>query len=185
MHTHLNLLHMICLINLQLAIALLKSSHLCLQFPIVNLCFYHGWWSTISTQGIRCVLKLRGFVYFKFGVFFWLIFIFIINTAWASVRSKIQLWKEAVTKSFSFKFLDQFNWRVPKTTKEMGYIQDKTLLPVATANLGDSMTSECCSTKQCWDGRDYNTVAAVQTDCCVQGSSFKVLSHRQIDFINK
>lgn len=125
MHTHLNLLHMIHHINLQLATALLKSSHLCPQFLIVSLCSYQGWWSTISTQGIRCVLKSIVFVYFKFGVFFWLIFIFIINTTRASVRSKIQLWIEAVTKSFSFKHLDQFNWRVINTTREMGYIQDK------------------------------------------------------------
>lgn len=30
----------------------------------------------------------------------------------------------------------------------MGYVQDKTLLPVATANLGGCMISECCSSAQ-------------------------------------
>lgn len=57
-----------------------KSSRLCPGFLTVNLCFYRGWWSTTATQGIRCVLNPRVFVHFKFGVFFWLIFIFIINT---------------------------------------------------------------------------------------------------------
>lgn len=87
---------------------------------------------------------------------------------------------KAVPKSFSFKYLDQFNGRDIKTTREMGDTQAKILLPLATANLGDFMTCECCSSKQSIDmlGVDHNTAAAIQTDPCVQGGSFKVLFHR-------
>lgn len=130
-------------VRLQPGIALLRSTCMHLQFLTVNLCSYQGWWSIPSTESVRCSLKQ--------SVFIWhLIFIFIINTTMNIYKTNDSIMKtqKAVPKSFPFKYLDKFNWRVLKTTREMGYTQDKTLLPLATANLGDSMTCDYCSSKQ-------------------------------------
>lgn len=114
-----------------------------LQFLTVNLCFYQGMWSITSIESVRCSLKP--------SIFIWrLIFIFIINTTMniCKIHDSILKTKKEVPKCFPFKYLDKFNWRVLKTTREMGYTQDKTRLPLATADLGDSMTCEYCSSKQ-------------------------------------
>lgn len=136
-------------IRLELGIALLRS----------HACTYNvSQWTCVPTkaddaqnpQKVLGAYWSRVFLY-CLGIFLWLTLIFIINTTLGICKfhdSIMKTKKKAVPKGFSFKYLDRFNWRVLKTTREMGYTQAKTLLPLATANLGDSRTCECCSSKQ-------------------------------------
>lgn len=66
-------------LRLQLGIALLRSTRSYLQFLTGNPCSYQCWWPTTPTGSVRWVLKPSIFI-LSLAFFFWLIFVFIINT---------------------------------------------------------------------------------------------------------